>query len=116
MVLDVSLEEAESQLDLVRNWLTREKIILTTPDAQLSSRGNKMWSRAWTYKWDADLTFQARPAPCGLEIAIGRRVFDAGGHGIDALLCPACETRHDPDILPSSDAVGIWYAGMATAQ
>jgi len=111
VVLDVSLEEAESLADLVRNWLIQEKIILTTLDAQPSSRGNKIWSRAWAYKWDADLTFQARTAPCGLEIAIGRRVFDSGGHGIDALVCPACGTRHDPEIVPWSDAVGNWNAG-----
>ncbi len=109
VVLDVSLEEAATLTDQVRHWFVQEKIIL--PDAVASSRGNKMWSRAWAYKWDADLTFQARPAQCGLEIAIGRRVFDAGGHGIDALVCPACGTRHEPDILPWSDAVGAWHAG-----
>lgn len=111
VVLDVPLEGARALDDRVWNWLVEEKIILATADAMPPSCGNELRSRAWAYKWDADQTFQARPSPCGLEIAIGRRVFDAVGHGIDALVCPACETRHDPDILPWSDAVGAWHAG-----
>jgi hypothetical protein len=111
VVLEAPLGEAQYLADQVRDWLVQEKIILTTPEAAPSSRGNKIWSRAWAYKWDADLTFQARTAPCGLEVAIGRRVFDAGGHGIDSLACPACGMRHDPDSLPWSDAVGAWHAG-----
>lgn len=111
VVLDVPLEAASVMADRVRNWLVEEKIILATADAMPSSRGNKLWSRAWAYQWDANLTFQARLSPCGLEVIVDRRVFDAGDHGIEALACPACRVQHAPDTLLWPDAVGAWHAG-----
>jgi hypothetical protein len=45
----------------------------------------------------------------GVEFAVGRRVFDAGGNGIE-LQCDACGVSFEPDDL-WSDAVGAWFSG-----
>jgi hypothetical protein len=45
----------------------------------------------------------------GVEFAVGRRVFDAGGNGIE-LGCDACGVSFEPD-HSWSDAVGAWFGG-----
>ena len=45
----------------------------------------------------------------GAEIAVGRRVFDAGGNGIE-LRCDACGVPFEPDDS-WSDAAGAWFNG-----
>ncbi len=45
----------------------------------------------------------------GVEIAVGRRVFDAGGNGIE-LRCDACGVPFEPDDS-WSDAAGAWFNG-----
>ena len=45
----------------------------------------------------------------GVEFAVGRQVFDAGGNGIE-LQCDACDVSFEPDDS-WMDAVGAWFGG-----
>lgn len=111
VVLDVRLGEADYLAETIKNWLIAQEIILPSLASERSLRGGEMWPRGWASQWDEDLTFQPRPTLCGFEIVKERRVFDAGGNGLDALVCPQCKERHDPEELEWSDAVGTWYSG-----
>lgn len=111
VVLDVSLGEADALAVKVWDWLIAQEIILPRLAAERSLKDGELWQRGWADRWDDDLTFHPRPSLSGLEIVKGRRVFDAGGNGLDALVCPQCEERHDPDTLEWSDAIGAWYLG-----
>jgi hypothetical protein len=111
VVLDISPSEADILAEQVKEWLIAQEIILPRIASQRSLRDGEIWMRGWAAKWDDDLTFQSRSSLCGLEIVKERRVFDAGGHGLDALICPSCSARQNPDNLAWSDAVGEWYFG-----
>jgi len=128
--VDAGPADAEKLAAFVREWLIREGIIVAEPIK--SDRGNlgghapganyhhaiKPNSDSVQIVWENGVQI-ARHVECTygrLEFLTGRRVFDAGGNGIE-LECARCEQvlsseqvfgAHDPSYL---DAVGLWFGG-----
>jgi hypothetical protein len=46
--------------------------------------------------------------PCGLDVEIGRRVYDAGENGLNSILCPICANLYDLEIEGWASAIGEW--------
>jgi len=107
--LDASANEASTIGKRVEQWLAEQGIV--NPGKELPGlMGKPLFARGPSAAlWD-DGSFDGPETLCGLEIAIGRKVYHTGGHGIDALRCPSCNLSHDPDVVPWSDAVGAWHA------
>lgn len=45
---------------------------------------------------------------CGLDVLTGRRMFDNGENGVDALRCPSCNKHHRPNQLEWITAIDEW--------
>jgi hypothetical protein len=59
--------------------------------------------------WKRRRAYASGP-PNGVEVEIGRRVFDAGGNGIQ-LRCDFCRFEFEPDDGLWNEAVNGWVAG-----
>ncbi len=106
--LDVSAREANVLADSIRDWLISEGIIEnTTSDCALGD-GYRPGARARTALAEDDDSWRALVTN-GLEIRIGRQVFEASGNGIE-LACASCHAEFSPED-DWFDAVGRWHEG-----
>jgi hypothetical protein len=108
--IDVSAEQAPELANVVCAWLVGQQIIKQEEsDSVLGGAGHRPGINYLT----AIQTDKNQPfldlVTNGVEIAVGRRVFDAGGNGIE-LQCDACGMSFEPDDS-WSDAVGAWFDG-----
>lgn len=108
--IDVSAEQAPELASIVRVWLVEQQIIeQEQSDSVLGGTGHRPGINYRTaIQADKDYDFLGLWRN-GVEIAVGRRVFDAGGNGIE-LRCDACGVSFEPD-GSWSDAVGAWFDG-----
>ena len=110
--VQVGAGEAAALADRLRGWLLGKGII----DSALSNNtldqpGHRPGPQAASVQeMRVDLS---RVAVNGVQILVGRRVFDAGGNGAE-LTCERCLETFSPD-SSWTDAVGAWHSGADSA-
>ena len=127
---DAGLKDAEELAVVVREWLVTEEIIDADPGDSVREHigGHRLGpnypsviepnSDRAQISWENGVSAARRVDCIGgrLEFLIGRRVFDAGGNGIE-LHCESCEeilvNEQVFDAHPRGymDAVGRWFDG-----
>jgi hypothetical protein len=56
----------------------------------------------------ATVAFHNDCYPCGLDIEIGRKVYDAGDNGLNYISCPKCGHHYDLETEGWAAAIGEW--------
>jgi len=108
--VEVSVERASELASVVRAWLVDEGIIeQEQSDSVLADTGGHRPGRNYRAAVKTDEDAFLCLSTNGLAIVVGRRVFDAGGNGIE-LRCNACAEAFEPDDSWSA-AVSTWFDG-----
>jgi len=111
IVVDVEVgpREAERLGGAVLAWLIGEGVVLPrASDSAAGGEGHRP-GPGWRTATAGSPAFR-RLRTNGVEILVGRRVFDGGGNGIE-LRCGACRRRFEPALDAWSEAVGRWAEG-----
>ena len=108
--IEVDAERAPALAGMVRAWLVSEEIVeREQSDSVLSSTGGHRPGRCCRTAIKTEDNQFLRLQTNGVEIVVGRRVFDAGGNGIE-LSCGSCRHDFEPG-EPWMDAVSAWWVG-----
>lgn len=109
--LDASQDESEALAIKVKTWLITREVVSAVSSPERTYGGGELLMRGpCAAKWDA-CEIGTISSLCGLEVVTKRKVFHTGDNGIQALQCTDCGGKHDPDVIPWSDAVGAWFSG-----
>src|SRR5215470_4355696 len=106
--IEVSADRAPELASVVHAWLVDEGIIEQQRSGSvLSDSGGHRPRRNYCAAVKTEDDAFLRLATNGVEIVVGRRVFDAGANGIE-LRCNACGDAFESD-SSWSDAVSAWF-------
>lgn len=103
---DATLEEADALTQSVVVSLRERGISLPTPQAHDYLENGPRYATGPNVLNAADNINDC--FPCGMEISIGRNVFDAGEPGFD-LFCPNCQHQFGTDAIDWAASVGQWF-------
>lgn len=108
--VDVARDGANDLSRKVIDWLIEKEIILgSMTDCVLGGNKNLGYGPGTKYKdaVEGDQGYLVELVTNGVQISIGRMVFDNGGNGLDKVICPVCSANNiDEDW---GDATGAWY-------
>jgi len=107
---EVSAEQAPELANVVRAWLVGERIIEREEgDSVLNGVGHRPGVRYRTAIQENNDSDFLNLWTNGVKLAVGRRVFHAGGNGIE-LGCDACGSSFEPN-ESWYDAADAWFNG-----
>ncbi len=110
-------EQAQESVETAKQWLLQEGIVLPTPPeptdifpVESPSYPKHLLAPGPTAK-DWSSFNNEHSVFSGLEIVIGKRVFDPGGSCFrDAIECSSCNTHFDSNRLDWMAAIDRWWA------
>ena len=111
---DASVEEAEILAYEIRDWLIDRGIIQATMTDCVLGGDGRGYPPGPNYAGavgSGDHSSFLQLWTNGLELIVGRTVFDSGQGG-NTVLCPKCQTPQ-ANHIQWVDAVGEWYEGKA---
>ena len=108
---DATPDEAPMLARRVVEDLIRRGIVSETPQVHADLSGGPRYAAgpnaATVAEWPE--LFRRETFPCGLDVVVGRQVYDAGENGLSTLSCPSCGRPSDPDEIDWTSALGEWY-------
>ena len=95
---------------VIEHLIARGIVLESRPDQELPP-GKLRYAAGPNALTNSDLPdgFNRRDFTGGLDVETGRRVFDTGENGLDAIACPSCELRHEPAEIEWLAALGEWF-------
>lgn len=88
---NVSRDQVEPLVRLTINWLIEKQIVdKNTSDCVMGSGSGYAPGPNYKEAIEGDDFGLLDCQPNGVEILIGRQVFDNGGNGLEEIVCPAC--------------------------
>jgi hypothetical protein len=102
---EATVEEAPCLARRVVDELCRRGVILATPQHHDFLGHGPQYATGPNVGQVADHT---DCFPCGMDVVIGRTVYDAGDNGLKAVSCPSCGHRYDLGGEGWAAAIGEW--------
>ena len=103
---DATLDEADALAQMVVAELCDRGIILPTPQTHEILENGPRYAAGPNVR-DAAVNVNYC-FPCGMDVSIGRNVFDTGEFGY-GLFCPICKHQFNTDAMDWGAPVGQWY-------
>jgi hypothetical protein len=103
--VEATLDEAPELSHKVVDELCRREVILPTPQRHEYLRGGPRYATGPKVRTVADYN---ECFPCGMDVVIGRTVYDAGENGLNAISCPQCGHSCNLESEGWWSAIGEW--------